>query len=62
MKTIDALGESKYLKKNYQNGINKLTNKNHEIFFEVFFLGKKTGPSLNDSINDINSNCYISIN
>ena len=31
-------------------------------FGKVFFLGNKTGPSLDDNINDIDSNCYISIN
>ena len=31
-------------------------------FGKVFSLGKKTGPSLDDNINGIDSNCYISIN
>ena len=31
-------------------------------FGKVFFLGKKTGPSLDDKINDIDSNCHISKN
>ena len=31
-------------------------------FGKVFSLGKETGPSLDDNINGIDSNCYISIN
>ena len=47
MKSVDALGQSRYLKIDY---INKLTNVNHIKFGKVFFLGKKTDPSLDNNI------------
>ena len=62
MKTVDVFGESRYLKKNYQKWINKLTNVNHMKSGKVFFLGKKNDPNLDDNINGIDRNFYISIN
>ena len=50
MESVDALGESRYLKVFIKKRINKLANVNHIKFGKVFFLGKKTGPSLDDNI------------
>ena len=50
METVDAARESRYLKVFITKWINKLTNVNHIKFGKVFFLGKRTGPSLDDNI------------
>ena len=51
MKTVNVLGESRYLKIiKKKKKINRLTNAKHIKFGKALFLGKKTVPSFVDIV------------